>query len=96
MNQARLSGSLLEKKAKRYTPAGLPVVEALLSHESTVTEAGLSRQVAMEVRLKAIGQIAERLERVSLGKKLNVEGFLAPARLASRQLNVHVTNFDVE
>lgn len=91
-----MSGQLCEKKARRYTPAGLPVVEARVDHESSVREAQIDRTVKFEVRVKAVGPIAERLEAVPLGQSLRMKGFLAPVRLHSRQIQFHLTDFELE
>ena len=96
MNQAALSGNLVEKKAKRFTPAGIPVIEVRLAHISEVVEAGLNRTVQFELKAKAVGEVAERLEKVSLGQNLIMQGFLAPPRLHSTQINFHLTNFELE
>jgi len=95
-NRAALSGRLLEKKAKRFTPAGIPVLEILLAHESSVTEAGASRLVKFEFKAKAMGSVAEALEQMALGSSMKIEGFMAPPRLLSRQIMVHITNFELE
>jgi primosomal replication protein N len=96
VNQAALSGSLVEKKAKRYTPAGLPVLEIRLAHETQVLEAGIPRTVQFEVKAKAVGEVAERLEKIALDRRLVIQGFLAPAKLHSNQINFHLTNFELE
>lgn len=95
-NSVRLSGALIEKKAKRFTPAGIPVIEGLVGHESDVIEAGARRKIQCEVRLKAIGEIAERLDSIAIGTELLLQGFLAPARQTGRQLIFHLTNFELE
>ncbi len=96
MNQLQLSAVVVERKAKRYTPAGLPVVEMLVQHQSAVQEAGLSRTIELFMSVKAIGTIAEQLELVPLGATLRCEGFLAPARQQSKRLNLHLTKFELE
>ncbi len=96
MNQLQLSAVVVERKAKRYTPAGLPVVEMLVQHQSAVQEAGLSRTIELFMSVKAIGTIAEQLELVPLGTALRCEGFLAPARQQSKRLNLHLTKFELE
>ncbi len=95
-NRVLLSGCLVEKKAKRYTPAGLPVVELTLAHESQVEEAASQRIVQFEVRVKAVGQVAERIEAVQIGSNVQASGFLAPARQQSKQLIFHLTEFELE
>jgi hypothetical protein len=37
-------------RAPRYTPAGLPALDLVLKHESTVSEDGQPRKVSMEMR----------------------------------------------
>ncbi|MEN9772648.1 MAG: hypothetical protein RJA58_1291 [Pseudomonadota bacterium] len=96
MNQLQLSAVVVERKAKRYTPAGFPVVEVLIQHQSAVQEAGLARTIELLMNVKAIGTIAEQLEQVPLGAALRCEGFLAPARQQSKRLNLHLTKFELE
>ena len=95
-NQATLSGVLAEKRAKRFTPAGVPVLECLVEHSATVQEAGSERSLEFSIKAKAMGPAAERLEQVALGSKLIAQGFLAPARQHSKQIVFHLTNFELE
>lgn len=96
MNQAILSAVLAEKKAKRFTPAGLPVLECVLSHESSVQEASQERKLQFEIKAKAIGPIAEELESLSSGSRMIAKGFLAPTRQHSKQLMFHITHIELE
>jgi primosomal replication protein N len=96
LNQTVLSAVLVEKKAKRFTPAGLPVVECVLAHESSVEEASQPRTLQFEIKAKAIGPIAERLESVGSGSAMTAKGFLAPTRQHSRQLMFHITDIELE
>ena len=91
-----LSATLVEKNAKRFTPAGLPVLECQMHHESQVREAAAMRTIGFECRVKAIGEIAERIEQLALGSVLTMTGFLAPARQHSKQLIFHITDFELE
>ena len=95
-NQATLSGVLVEKKAKRLTPAGIPVLECVLEHSATVQEAGSDRQLTFSIKAKSLGQAAERLEQIALGHRLIAQGFLAPTRQHSKQIIFHLTNFELE
>lgn len=79
-NEVVLSISITERKALRYTPAGLPALDLGLHHESDVTEAGQARKVACDLRAVAIGPIAEQLNRTDLGAALLVKGFLGMSR----------------
>lgn len=80
----------LEIKPLRYTPAGLPVIEMLLNHESEVSEAGLSRRIELVLSAVALGDIALLLVDTPLGASLSIEGFLAPARKSSHKLVLHI------
>ncbi|NBW00687.1 MAG: primosomal replication protein N [Betaproteobacteria bacterium] len=96
LNQVRLSVTLSEKKAKRFTPGGLPVLELTVSYSGEVQEAGSGRQIQMTAKAKAVGQIAERIDEIPLGAELCALGFLAAARLNSKQLIFHITDFELE
>ena len=89
-NRLQLTATILERKALRYTPAGVPVSEAILSHASEVFEAGLLRKVEMEISALALGDAAKWLIAAELGKLLEIEGFLAAKSQKSRQLVLHV------
>ena len=80
MNRLLLSGSLLERKALRYTPAGLPALDLVLKHESTVEQAGHPRQVSLEIKAQAVGAITVQLAALPLGQPGTFAGFLASAR----------------
>ncbi|PPE67622.1 primosomal replication protein N [Caldimonas caldifontis] len=90
MNQVVLDAQLTERGAMRYTPAGLPALDLLLSHESLVTEAGMPRKVRMDLKAVVIGALAERLNRIELGSVHRFSGFLASQR-NGRGVVLHVT-----
>lgn len=77
VNQLLLSASVAELGALRYTPAGLPAVDLKLEHESTLQEAGKSRQVKTALKAVAFGAVAERLATQSMGSLWRFRGFLA-------------------
>lgn len=93
MNRVVLSAQLVERGAVRYTPAGLPACDFQLKHESQVTEAGQPRQVFMEMRAVAIGDIAQRLVRLEIGTAGTFAGFLTNQR-NGRGTVLHVTEFE--
>jgi primosomal replication protein N len=88
-----LSGVLIEREALRYTPAGIAMLNARLSHGSEVREAGHPRQLDFEVSVRFAGSIAARADRLALGVQVVVTGFLAPRRRQSKSLVLHVTEF---
>ena len=93
MNRVVLSAQLVERGAVRYTPAGLPACDFSLKHESQVTEAGQPRQVSMEMRAVAIGEIAQRLVGLEIGAAGTFAGFLTNQR-NGRGTVFHVTEFE--
>lgn len=90
MNQVSLTGRVVQVNSVRFTPAGLPVVEMLLEHMSSVTEAGTQRTIQMTCDVVALGPLAQSLADTPTGTALLIQGFLAPARKGSVKLVVHV------
>jgi primosomal replication protein N len=93
VNRLLLSGSVLQRSAPRSTPAGLPVLELVLKHESEVEQAGQPRKVSVEIKALAIGEITVLLTRMPLGSEARFAGFLASARNGRGWL-FHVTEVE--
>ena len=93
MNEFRLSGVLVERAALRFTPAGVPVLEARIQHRSDVIEAGVPRSLEFVVSAVGLGPIAGDLEREALGAQLDLTGFLAPRSRRSSKLVLHLTQY---
>jgi primosomal replication protein N len=100
-NRIEISGVVTELQSLRYTPAGIPVVEFRLAHESERAEAGAQRKVHAEIdavafeaqaRLLAAGTGGNALR--ALGQLLKVEGFLCAKNRRSRKPVLHVTNIE--
>ena len=94
-NRIDLQGRLAALDALRYSPAGIPLLSASLLHESSQHEAGVQRKVELEISVVFAGPLAERASRVPLGAALQLTGFLAPRRRSSKQLVLHVTEFEL-
>mgnify|MGYP001164638320 CR=1 FL=1 len=92
-NHVQLSGTLTARDVLRYTPAGIAMLGARLSHQSEAIEAGHPRRIEFEVALRFVGAVATRAENLPLGEPVRVDGFLAPVRRQSKSLVVHVTEF---
>ena len=90
VNLIRLTASVVELQPLRYTPAGVPALELMLQHESEVQEAGQLRRVTFQVRAIALGNTAQFLADTPLGASLDLEGFLAAARMGSSRLVLHI------
>ncbi|WP_294638326.1 primosomal replication protein N [uncultured Aquabacterium sp.] len=93
MNQVLLSAKIVERKALRYTPAGLPALDLVLEHESEVTEAQQTRKVKLELRALALGDIANRLNRQDTGMPIGITGFLGAPR-NGRGVLLHITELN--
>jgi primosomal replication protein N len=88
----RLSACIAELSAPRYTPAGLPALDARLEHESMLEEAGQSRQVKVALKAVALGATAERLSKQMVGSRWCFSGFLASSR-NSKSVLFHIQDF---
>ena len=91
MNRLVLAALLVERKAMRYTPAGLPALDLKLLHESEVSEDGQPRKVSMEIRAVALGGITKAANVLALGTPAQFAGFLAASR-NGKGLVFHVTD----
>jgi primosomal replication protein N len=94
VNRLEISGVLTELKALRHTPAGVPVVEFRLRHESARLEAGARRKVNAEIDAVAFEAQARLLAAGTLGRQLKAEGFLCAKSRQSRKPVLHVTNIE--
>ena len=93
LNRLVLTAEVIERSAMRYTPAGLPVLDLSLKHESELTHNGQTRRVALEIKARGIGDITRPLERLELGSSHGFAGFLGPQR-NGRGVVFHVTELD--
>ena len=87
---------MLERKPLRHTPAGLPIIEAIIVHQSEQDEAGQIRRVECEVQVVALGKPAEAFSHICTGEKVSLCGFLAAKSLRRRQdLVLHIEEFEL-
>ena len=93
MNKLAISGQVTQVEDLRYTPAGLPLLNFVISHVSEVNEAGLTRKVECDVNAVAIGDLAKT--NIKLGTRLNVLGFIAKRSAKSTQLVLHIKNLEL-
>jgi len=92
VNQLLLTACIVEMGAPRHTPAGLPGLDLRLEHESSVEEAGQARQVKAALKAVALGAVAERLGRQTIGSRWRFSGFLASPRHA-KSVVFHIQDF---
>lgn len=93
MNRLVLTAQIVERKATRYTPAGLPAVDLTLQHQSEIAENGQLRKVSLELRAIGIGSIADRLAQLAVGDTAGFAGFLSAQRNGKGTL-FHITEFE--
>ena len=93
-NRVEITGVVAEMQSLRHTPAGVPVVEFRLAHESERAEAGALRKVRAEIDAVAFEAQARLLAAGPLGRQLKAEGFLCAKNRRSRKPVLHVTNIE--
>jgi primosomal replication protein N len=93
-NLTQLAGVLFERGALRHTPAGIPVIEFVLTHHSTQIEATIERQVTCDMECVAMGTTAHLLANARLGDTLQLAGFLAARSLKRRTPVLHVNTIE--
>jgi primosomal replication protein N len=94
LNRVELTGTLIERKALRFTPARMPVVECVIGHQSEQIEAGVARRVECEIQAIGLGEIAKWLQAATPGVMVHLTGFLAAKSQSSKQLRLHVTTIE--
>jgi primosomal replication protein N len=94
-NQLELVASVAEREILRYTPAGVPIVSAMLLHESEQVEAGVARKVEFEIAALAAGEISGRFNLVELGNSYRFTGFLTRKSRNSKSLVFHIIDFSL-
>ena len=93
MNQLQFVGQIIERDVLRYTPAGVPIVSAILTHSSQQVEAGVERLVEFEMAALAAGEISGRFSRAELGAVHQFSGFVAKKNRSSKALVFHIIDF---
>ncbi|MHB1375510.1 MAG: primosomal replication protein N [Thauera sp.] len=78
----------------RRTPAGIPVASCVLTHTSKQVEAGLTREVSVELQAVALGDLAAVLAAAVPGSALRASGFLAAKSLRSRTPVLHLNTIE--
>ncbi len=78
----------------RYTPAGFPALNMVLSHVGTISDSGVFRQTQVIVSAVATGILAESLAKQPLGSEFVFTGFVSRAKQNSNaKATLHVQDF---
>ena len=93
-NSFEIEGVLTEVGALRYSPGGVPVLAGRIEHRSKQVEAGLSRDVELELQVLAVGDKAKLLAVARLGSAARLTGFFAAKSLRSRVPVLHIDTIE--
>jgi len=93
-NELRLDARIAELLPLRRTPAGVQIAACGLAHESKQDEAGMARDVSVELQAVAVGELASVLAGASSGMRIRATGFLAAKSLRSRTPVLHLSKIE--
>ncbi|MDZ7584534.1 MAG: primosomal replication protein N [Thiobacillus sp.] len=96
MNRLVISGALIQVDPVRYSPAGVPIAEAVVLHRSSQTVATQVRQVECELTVQASGTLAAQLAQLATGTQVKLEGALNRRSVKSRQLILILNRIEKE
>ena len=96
MNRLVISGALIQVDPLRYSPAGVPIAEAVILHRSSQAVAAQSRQVECELTVQASGSLAAQLAKLATGTQVKLEGALNRRSVNSRQLILILNRIEKE
>ncbi|WP_230976364.1 primosomal replication protein N [Pseudothauera nasutitermitis] len=85
---------LAELQPLRRTPAGVPVLNCVLAHESEQIEADRPRAVSVELQAVAVGELAGMLAAAAPGMRIRATGFMAAKSLRSRAPVMHLNKIE--
>jgi primosomal replication protein N len=94
VNHVKISGRLIELEGLRYSPAGIPIVQFRVSHESEQLEAGVTRKVNCELGVIAVEREARLVASAKLGVELVATGFLDHKSRSGTQFILHATHIE--
>lgn len=80
----------------RYSPAGVPIAEAVVHHRSSQAVATQVRQVECELTVQASGTLAAKLAQLASGTQVKLEGALNRRSVKSRQLILILNRIEKE
>jgi len=80
VNRLELIAQIASMSILRYSPVGIPVLDFMLLHDSTVVEANEPRKIQLEMKSIAIGTLAERVQTFDLGSTWLFDGFLGSSK----------------
>lgn len=94
-NLITLNAVWIERDALRYTPAGVPIVNGRLQHQSMQQEAGNKREVGFEIAALAAAEQVDAALSIPLGQLCKVSGFINRKSRNSKTLVLHITHIEL-
>ena len=88
-----LSGVICKVQPLRYSPAGVPLLQFELQHQSRQSEADKALDVNLTMRVQVAGELAVEVARYSDGSEIVVNGFLARTSQRSDIPVLHVNRY---
>ncbi len=79
--------------ALRYTPAGMPLLNFTLFHESVAGEGDQALKAQFELSVSITGQAAMELSRLGEGTRLVLKGALVPRSRRGQQLVMRAAQY---
>ncbi len=79
--------------ALRYTPAGMPLLNFVLFHESVAGEGEQAFAAHFELPVSITGQAAMELARLGVGTRLVLKGALVPRSRRGQQLVMRAAQY---
>ncbi len=89
-NRLELTATVEREDSLRYTPAGLPVLEMWLRHQSRQSAANLERDVVCEIQAVLLGEMAKKFAGRLAGNTVQCTGFLSQRSLRNTRLVLHI------
>ena len=80
----------------RYSPAGVPITEAVIHHSGSQKVAAQPRQLECELTVQASGTLATQLAEQAIGTQVKLEGALNRRSVNSRQLILILNRIEKE
>jgi len=96
VNRLVISGALIQVDPLRYSPAGVPIAEAVILHRSSQAVAAQARQLECELTVQASGSLATQLAQLASGTQVTLEGALNRRSVNGRQLILILNRIEKE
>lgn len=93
-NYFQLVATLHKVDELRYTPAGVPVLEVVLQHESWQQENGVECKVCFQLPAKIVGPLAKMWQQ-GLGQVVQVSGFIAQRSQKTVKPILRIQNIEI-